>query len=274
MSFAEPHLHLTSTVLGGERPLTRQAGHVAEFRGAHALEDAALASLLRRCCSRRYDAAGRERLRWMLRRALAAQSRSEPARRAAECVLAVVLLIVLSPLLLLLGIIASITSGGPPLYNQPRHGRGGHIFRVHKFRTMYHAQSDGDGRRQATACDPRITRAGRIMRRWSLDELPQLLNVVKGEMSFVGPRPHPIGMMAGGVAYESLVGAYDLRFLVRPGITGLAQMRGLRGPTIDPARARMRILCDLAYIRRRSLASDLAIVLVTAVRELRGTRGS
>jgi lipopolysaccharide/colanic/teichoic acid biosynthesis glycosyltransferase len=146
-------------------------------------------------------------------------------------------------------------------------------FRVYKFRTLYADRCDESGVHQAMPGDRRITPLGRLLRRTNIDELPQLLNVLKGDMSLVGPRPHAIGMYAGGTRYEHLVLVYPMRTLVKPGITGLAQLRGFRGPTRDRTSARMRIVCDLQYVAEYSNMLDLKILLLTILQEMRGGTG-
>jgi lipopolysaccharide/colanic/teichoic acid biosynthesis glycosyltransferase len=132
---------------------------------------------------------------------------------------------------------------------------------------------DASGVAQTVQNDPRITRIGAILRRTNLDELPQLLNVLKGDMSLVGPRCHAIGMLAAGMVYEELVPEYHYRHLVRPGITGLAQMRGLRGPTDRAAKARARIASDLFYVENFSVFLDIRIIVGTFISEMRGGNG-
>jgi lipopolysaccharide/colanic/teichoic acid biosynthesis glycosyltransferase len=195
------------------------------------------------------------------------------AKRCMDVAVSALLLVLLSPLLLAVAALIRIDSPGPATFAQPRHGRGRKPFQVYKFRTMYINQCDRAGTIQAVAGDLRVTRIGRLLRRYSIDELPQLWNVLKGDMSLVGPRPHPIGMFAGGLPYEDLVPAYHLRHLVRPGVTGLAQVRGLRGPTLDPKVARMRVVSDVAYVMRFSMMLDLLILVRTVVIELRNARG-
>ncbi|MEB2848576.1 sugar transferase, partial [Endobacterium cereale] len=117
------------------------------------------------------------------------------------------------------------------------------------------------------------TKLGAILRKTNIDELPQLLNVLKGDMSLVGPRCHAIGMLAAGIPYEDLVPDYHRRHMVKPGMTGLAQMRGLRGPTDRPGKARARIACDLHYIDKFSVWFDIRIMVGTVVSELRGGKG-
>ena len=132
---------------------------------------------------------------------------------------------------------------------------------------MYHDRSDAAGIIQAKANDSRVTPLGAWLRRTNIDELPQLINVLRGEMSLVGPRPHVRGMLAGGVPYEVLVPHYFERCGALPGLTGLAQVTGLRGSTRDARLAIDRIECDLAYIRNRSLLLDLRILFHTLFNE-------
>jgi lipopolysaccharide/colanic/teichoic acid biosynthesis glycosyltransferase len=211
------------------------------------------------------EAALRERL---------ARSRSyNPVKRALDIAISATLIALLSPLLLAIAVAIRVETRGPILFVQPRHGLRGRPFNIFKFRTMHSDRCDTAGTRQAIAGDPRVTAIGRYLRRYSLDELPQLWNVLKGDMSLVGPRAHPIGMMAGGKRYEELVPTYHLRHLVRPGVTGLAQVRGLRGPTHDPVPAKMRITSDLAYLGNRSFWLDMNILARTVVVGLRSARG-
>jgi len=125
--------------------------------------------------------------------------------------------------------------------------------------------------KQTVKNDPRITRLGAFLRKTNLDEIPQLYNVLRGDMSLVGPRCHAIGMLASGVLYEELVPEYHRRHVMRPGLTGLAQMRGLRGPTDRPSKARARIHADLYYVENFSFMFDLMILVGTLRSEL--TRG-
>jgi lipopolysaccharide/colanic/teichoic acid biosynthesis glycosyltransferase len=162
-----------------------------------------------------------------------------------------------------------LESRGPVLFRQQRIGLRGRKFTTLKFRTMY-AHSDETGTlRQATRDDPRVTRVGHWLRRYSVDELPQLINILRGEMSVVGPRPHAPGTMAGGHLFEEVARSYDTRHLVKPGLTGLAQVRGWRGETDTEEKLLHRIDCDFEYIAHWSLGLDLAIIWRTARSVLR-----
>lgn len=165
---------------------------------------------------------------------------------------------------LLVGIALAIRldSSGPAVFRQQRIGRDGRIFEMLKFRTMRHAP-ECTGIRQATRDDPRITRIGAWLRRTSLDELPQFINVLRGEMSVVGPRPHAPGTRAGGRLFEDVTPRYAERHRVLPGMTGLAQIRGWRGETDTEQKLLRRLASDLEYIENWSIGLDLAIVLRT-----------
>jgi putative colanic acid biosynthesis UDP-glucose lipid carrier transferase len=179
-------------------------------------------------------------------------------KRASDLLLASVAVVLLAPLGLAIGVAIKLTSPGPVLFRQRRYGMDGREIVVYKFRTMT-VMEDGGVIRQATRDDPRTTPIGRILRQYSLDELPQFLNVLQGRMSVIGPRPHAV---AHNELYRKVIPGYMLRHKVRPGITGLAQVRGLRGET-DTVKMRARVECDLEYLREWSLLLDLRILLRT-----------
>ncbi|WP_404994128.1 undecaprenyl-phosphate glucose phosphotransferase [Cupriavidus pauculus] len=175
-------------------------------------------------------------------------------------VFAAAVLIGLSPALLTIAAMVKCSSRGPVLFRQQRLGIDGHPFHVYKFRTMrLHADT---GVTQATRGDPRVTRIGAFLRRTSLDELPQFLNVLRGEMSVVGPRPHA---MEHNEIYKELIDRYMLRHRVKPGITGWAQINGLRGQTDTIEKMRKRIEFDIYYIQHWSFLLDLRIIVRTAL---------
>jgi putative colanic acid biosynthesis UDP-glucose lipid carrier transferase len=161
--------------------------------------------------------------------------------------------------MLLIAIAVKLDSPGPVFFRQRRYGLDGRQITVYKFRTMT-VLEDGGEVRQATKDDERITRVGRILRRTSLDELPQFINVMQGRMSVVGPRPHAV---AHNEIYRKLIDGYMVRHKVKPGVTGWAQVNGFRGETDTVEKMQQRIEYDLAYLRNWSLRLDLMIILKT-----------
>ena len=184
--------------------------------------------------------------------------------------LATVLLIIFSPLMGLVALLIKADSRGPVLFVQKRFGFNNEVIPVLKFRTMFVDQADRSGGQRTIRHDRRVTRVGRIIRALSIDELPQLINVLRGEMSIVGPRPHPIAMEAGnGALYGDAVAQYCHRHRVKPGITGWAQVNGLRGEVDALQKARARVDHDLYYIEHWSPWLDFKILLKTASTVLR-----
>ena len=177
--------------------------------------------------------------------------------------LAAALLLALSPLLGLIALAVKLDSPGRVFFRQPRRGWNGGIFTIYKFRTMRDEKGDPDGAIQAVRGDARITRVGAFLRRTSLDELPQLLNVVFGDMSLVGPRPHALGTLAGGRPFEQVVADYMRRYRVKPGLTGWAQVNGWRGETDTDEKLIQRVRYDIEYIEHWTLWLDLYILAIT-----------
>ena len=175
-------------------------------------------------------------------------------------VLAALLLVLLGPLLLGIAALVKLDSPGPALFRQRRYGFANNEITVFKFRTMYHQRADDASVPQATRNDPRVTRIGKFLRRSSLDEFPQLLNVLRGDMSLVGPRPHAV---AHNEQYATIIDDYLARHRVKPGMTGWAQVNGLRGETDTPEKMRRRVQFDLHYIDNWSLLFDLKILALT-----------
>jgi putative colanic acid biosynthesis UDP-glucose lipid carrier transferase len=182
------------------------------------------------------------------------------AKRVTDVVLAAMALFALLPVLLAVAIAVKATSPGPIIFRQRRYGLDGQEITVYKFRTMT-VTEDGERVVQATAADSRVTPVGRFLRRYSLDELPQLINVLQGRMSMVGPRPHAI---AHNEQYRKLIKGYMVRHKVLPGITGLAQVNGCRGETARIEEMQARVEYDLEYLRRWSIALDVKILFKTA----------
>ena len=177
------------------------------------------------------------------------------------------LLFALVPLLAVAALI-KLDSPGPVLFRQPRIGFDNRMFSIFKFRTMHASMADLLADRQTTRDDPRVTRVGRWLRRFSIDELPQLLNVVQGSMSLVGPRPHAPNTKAADKLFADVVSQYAVRHRVKPGITGWAQVNGWRGETKTEDQVRSRVRFDLDYIQNWSLALDLKILVLTLFREV------
>ena len=189
------------------------------------------------------------------------------AKRVMDVILSIFALIALLPLMGAIALIVRCTSAGPSLFRQDRLGLDGRIISVIKFRSIYIDGQDSQGLLQTVPGDRRVTPFGRFIRNTSLDELPQLINVLEGSMSLVGPRPHPVSMLAGGTNYEALVPYYRCRLAMKPGLTGWAQANGFRGPTDDPKAATARIEHDIAYIQNFSPWLDIRILARTLRRE-------
>nr|ALS92215.1 WcaJ_sugtrans: undecaprenyl-phosphate glucose [uncultured bacterium] len=187
------------------------------------------------------------------------------AKRAEDVILSSALLIILLPLMLGTAIAIRLDSPGPTLFRQNRFGFRNELIRIYKFRTMHIEHCTDPSARQATRNDPRITRIGRLLRAMSLDELPQLFNVLKGDMSLVGPRPHPVAL---NERFAAVIDNYMARHRVRPGITGWAQVNGLRGETDTVEKMDRRVQHDLYYIENWSLLFDLTILWTTLKREI------
>ncbi|HEY3850507.1 MAG TPA: undecaprenyl-phosphate glucose phosphotransferase [Steroidobacteraceae bacterium] len=187
------------------------------------------------------------------------------AKRLTDIVLSVGILLLLLPLLALVAVAVKVSSPGPVIFKQRRYGLDGREIAVYKFRTMV-VTEDGEQIRQASKTDHRITRIGGVLRRSSLDELPQLINVLQGRMSLVGPRPHAV---AHNEEYRKLIKGYMVRHKVLPGITGLAQVNGCRGETSQLEEMEARVNYDLDYLRRWTPMLDIKIILLTVVKVFR-----
>jgi exopolysaccharide biosynthesis polyprenyl glycosylphosphotransferase len=185
------------------------------------------------------------------------------AKTVEDYVLALGALAVAAVPMALIALAVKLDSPGPVLFRQRRTGFNNKDFFVFKFRTMYHEHADYDVQRQVEEGDPRVTRVGAILRRTSLDELPQIFNVLRGEMSFIGPRPHAPGTRAGGTLFEEVTDRYAARHRVKPGLTGLAQVRGYRGKTDTEEKLILRVESDLEYIENWSLWLDVVILVRT-----------
>ena len=184
---------------------------------------------------------------------------NEVVKRISDVILAALILLLISPILLVLAIGVKLSSPGPVIFKQRRNGLDGEEIIVYKFRSM-RVMDNGAVVKQATKGDPRITPFGAFIRKTSLDELPQFINVLQGRMSIVGPRPHAV---AHNEEYRQLIKAYMVRHKVKPGITGWAQVNGLRGETDTVDKMKARVEYDLEYLRNWSLGLDLQIIVRT-----------
>ena len=184
--------------------------------------------------------------------------------RALDLTLSIAGLIILAPLMAAVALAIRLDSPGPIFFRQRRHGYMNEEFLVWKFRSMRTEATDHKAARQVTANDDRITRVGKFIRKTSLDELPQILNIITGEMSIVGPRPHAIGMLSGGAEASKLVATYAHRHRIKPGLTGRAAVNGSRGPVDTAEDVRRRVALDLEYVERQSFWLDVSIILRTA----------
>ncbi|HWA17678.1 MAG TPA: sugar transferase [Devosia sp.] len=194
-------------------------------------------------------------------------------KRLGDIVVSGLALIVIGPLLAFTALAIRLTSEGPILFRQTRIGRLGQPFTIYKFRSMYIDKCDAPGAIQAMPGDERVTPIGRFIRKTSIDELPQLFNVLKGDMSLVGPRPYVAEMRAAGQLYSEIVPYFAFRYTMTPGLTGWAQANGHRGPTTSHDGSVRRVEHDVAYIQNFSLWLDARIVLKTVWRELTGGSG-
>lgn len=187
----------------------------------------------------------------------------EATRLGLDRLIALCLIVVLLPLLLIIALAVKLDTPGPVFFCQPRFGIGGKVIRVTKFRTMRADAADLGGKQQAAVGDARVTRVGRFLRPTCLDELPQLFDVLCGRMALVGPRPHPLELEVDGVRIDDLVPSYHERHRIRPGMTGLAQINGNRGPVTTLQMCIERINYDLRYIQETSISLDTKIIIKT-----------
>jgi len=190
--------------------------------------------------------------------------RDRVAKRLFDVLVSALALLALSPVLLGAALMIKLEDGGPVFFRQRRLGQGNRFFRIYKLRSMRVEQADADGNRSASKDDDRITRIGSFLRKTSLDELPQLINVLKGDMSIVGPRPHALGSQAGNKLFWQVDRRYWQRHCLRPGITGLAQIRGFRGATDKESDLTGRLQADLEYLAGWSIWRDIRIIFATA----------
>jgi Undecaprenyl-phosphate glucose phosphotransferase len=184
-------------------------------------------------------------------------------------IVALVAIIVFSPVMIATAISIKLESKGPVIFKQKRHGFNNELIEVYKFRSMYTDRSDANASKLVTRNDPRVTRVGRFIRKTSIDELPQFFNVLKGELSVVGPRPHALQAKADNKLYYEAVDGYFARHKVKPGVTGWAQINGWRGETDTVDKIMQRVHHDLYYIENWSILLDLYILFMTPIRLLK-----
>ena len=184
-------------------------------------------------------------------------------KRLMDITISATALVLGAPILAAIGLIIRLDSPGPALFKQPRHGFNNRVFNVYKFRSMRNDKADLKAEQQTVVGDARVTKIGKFIRKTSIDELPQLINVLKGEMSLVGPRPHAVGMKTQGKESIELVSEYAHRHKVKPGMTGWAQINGSRGPLHDGSDVAERVRLDVEYIERSNVIWDVYIMLKT-----------
>ncbi|MFZ0267181.1 exopolysaccharide biosynthesis polyprenyl glycosylphosphotransferase [Caulobacter sp.] len=194
---------------------------------------------------------------------VATDARRASVKRVQDVVVGSLGLLAAAPVMLLVALAIKLDSPGPVFFRQRRHGFNNEAILVWKFRSMRHEAADAKAARQVTANDDRVTKVGKFIRKASLDELPQLFNVLRGEMSMVGPRPHAIGMKSGDVESEKLVARYAHRHRMKPGVTGWAAINGSRGPVDTAELVQERVALDIEYIERQSFWLDLYIIAMT-----------
>ena len=189
--------------------------------------------------------------------------RHTAVKRLMDIVISATALVIGAPILWGIGLLIRLDSPGPALFKQPRHGFNNRVFDVYKFRSMRNDKADLKAEQQTVVGDARVTKIGRFIRKTSIDELPQLINVLKGDMSLVGPRPHAVGMKTEGKASMDLVNEYAHRHKVKPGMTGWAQINGSRGPLHNGEEVAERVRLDVEYIERANVLWDVYIMLKT-----------
>ena len=188
-------------------------------------------------------------------------------KKLEDYTLAPLILLIIAPFLLLIALAIKLDTPGPVIFRQKRLGFNNQVFDVYKFRTMRHETAPSEKTQQATPDDQRVTRVGRFLRRWSLDELPQIFNVLTGTMSLIGPRPHALDH---NEEFARRAEGYFARHRVKPGITGLAQVRGYRGPTDTAEKLEGRVRSDIFYAENWSPSLDAWILLRTLVISVTG----
>lgn len=190
------------------------------------------------------------------------------AKRIFDLVFAALALVTLFPLMIATAIAIKLDSKGPVFFRQKRYGFNNEIIEVLKFRSMYTEMADPDAKKVVTKGDPRVTRVGRFIRKTSIDELPQLFNVIGGSLSLVGPRPHAVNAHTDNRTWDDVVDGYFVRHKVKPGVTGWAQINGWRGEVDTPEKIQNRVECDVFYIENWSILFDLKILFLTPFRLL------